>query len=405
MSERSLTPVTGGLGADPTTEDERLRFLSDAGLALVSSLDTAATLQRVAELSIGVLADYCIFDIFEPDSSARRLAWAHRNPRWPRLKEIGRYAPPPSSDHPFAHIAKSGDPVFAPNFDEEWKRRISWSPDHADLMDELQPHSVMFVPLKAHGSTVGAAIFAYSESEQRHTLRDLNLALDLCRRVGLAVLHSRQFEALQKTAERLAGMTAQQRMLIRELNHRVKNTLAVVQALATQTLRSGAPIDVSIETFGSRLRALAKAHDLLTHESWEGADVRAVAALVAEPHQDGGAERIVLEGPSANLGPQLALNLAMILHELATNAVKYGALSNKVGTVELRWTVEGSRLDMCWREIGGPKVLPPKRRGLGTRLIERHLAEDLRTELEFDPSGLRCTMVAELPEILGLANN
>lgn len=200
------------------------------------------------------------------------------------------------------------------------------------------------------------------------------------------------------------------RLLVDELNHRVKNTLATVQSTASLTLREADP--VLRRNFEARLFALAAAHDILTREHWEGANLHDVVAGVLAPH-DGpaggrGGGRFDVAGPAVRLRPRAALALAMGLHELATNAMKHGALSRDGGRVGVRWDVaEGNapRLRLAWTESGGPPVAPMTRPGFGTRLIERSLAHDLGgpVTLDFAPAGLRCVIEAPLDRILARA--
>ena len=193
-----------------------------------------------------------------------------------------------------------------------------------------------------------------------------------------------------------------QRLLIHELNHRVKNTLAIVQSLAAQTFRGSAAEDSAKLAFESRLGALAAAHDLLTGANWEATSLREVVersshGCGADPH------RVDIEGPDLRLEPRAAVSLAMALHELCTNAVKYGALSTELGFVSVSWTIEKSapsaRFVLRWQESNGPPVSPPRRRGFGTKMIERALAAELggSARLEFPASGAMCVIEAPLP--------
>ncbi|WP_099515852.1 sensor histidine kinase [Microvirga ossetica] len=189
------------------------------------------------------------------------------------------------------------------------------------------------------------------------------------------------------------------RLLLNELNHRVKNTLATVQSIASQTLRNSATVGQAHEALESRLLALSRVHDVLTRESWDGADMGEIVAQALEPFGDSGGKRLRFEGPSVRLSPRAALALSMAFQELATNAVKYGSLSNGTGSVRIRWGLADGpdghpRLHVRWEEIGGPSVRPPKRRGFGSRLLERALAHDLdgAVTLEFAATGVVCTL-------------
>jgi two-component sensor histidine kinase len=185
-------------------------------------------------------------------------------------------------------------------------------------------------------------------------------------------------------------------LLVNELNHRVKNTLAVVQGLARQTFREAADVKTAVARFEERLTALSRAHNLLTDENWASAGLYEVVR-----DQLGGdrlAGRISLAGPQVLLSPQVAVSLALVLHELATNATKYGALSNDTGRVQVSWVPDPARgmVALRWVETGGPAVHAPRRRGFGSRLIERALASEVggRVALQFLPEGVVCEIEA-----------
>ena len=187
-----------------------------------------------------------------------------------------------------------------------------------------------------------------------------------------------------------------QKMLIDELNHRVKNTLATVQSLALQTARHSDNLTDFTARYEKRLLGLARAHDLLTKRHWEDAPLDYLASEVLAPMTESFGERVQIRGPSVTLNPRAALSLTMALTELATNAAKYGALSSEAGTLSLTWQVREAAgqtmLDLVWQESGGPPVQAPKRRGFGTRLMERCIERDLSGELDlvFDSTGLCC---------------
>ncbi|WEZ85996.1 HWE histidine kinase domain-containing protein (plasmid) [Rhizobium sp. 32-5/1] len=197
------------------------------------------------------------------------------------------------------------------------------------------------------------------------------------------------------------------RLMVNELNHRVKNTLATVQAIITQTLRSADP--AIRDALEGRLLALSTAHDVLTRESWESASIADVVANALRPFVSSESNPFAISGPPLRLWPRAALALSLGLHELATNAVKYGALSTSPGRVEVRWETLGdddARFRFCWIENGGPAVVVPTRRGFGTKLLERILAQDLggSVHLAFnDPKGLHCQIDAPICDVVARA--
>jgi len=202
---------------------------------------------------------------------------------------------------------------------------------------------------------------------------------------------------VQDITERKAA-EQRQKLLIDELNHRVKNTLATVQSLAAQTARAAATPALFRERFEGRLIALSKAHDQLTQHHWESADLRALLSASFAPYLGTVPERVVLRGESVVLRPRIVLTLAMAMHELATNAAKYGALSAPGGSIVIAWrSVEEDGRPMLridWVEHGGPPVTPPAQRGFGSKLIEGSIASELGggAKMIFAPEGLRCEM-------------
>jgi two-component sensor histidine kinase len=191
-------------------------------------------------------------------------------------------------------------------------------------------------------------------------------------------------------------------LLLNELNHRVKNTLATVQSIAVQSFRRARTYTSGREMFRWRLLALSRAHDVLTNESWEGANLSDIAAQAIIPYRDADPTRFAVSRPAVWLSAKMALSISMALHELATNAVKYGALSNEKGRVSITWRTlkepDGRRLRLEWSEKDGPPVVPPRRKGFGSRLIERGLAHELGGEvkIEYEPQGVWCEINANL---------
>lgn len=191
------------------------------------------------------------------------------------------------------------------------------------------------------------------------------------------------------------------RLLIDELNHRVKNTLAIVQGIAQQTFKNHNAGEDARRAFEGRLMALSEAHNLLTREQWGLVSITQIIQDAIAAHGSG---RFTLDGPDMPIPPKTAISFALAIHELATNAVKHGALSTPEGRVSIQWSrkqVDGkARLSFIWEEAGGPSVEAPDKRGFGTRMIERGLAAELGglVHIDFRPTGVLCTVDAPLPE-------
>jgi two-component sensor histidine kinase len=180
------------------------------------------------------------------------------------------------------------------------------------------------------------------------------------------------------------------RFLMREIAHRSKNLLAVIQAMARQTAVTAGSAHDFEQIFSARLQALAASHDILMDEDWHGASIEELVRTQVGHYVDLIGTRIDLAGPEMMLKPEAAQNLGLALHELATNAAKYGALSNEDGRIEIRWELDQSRFRIGWQEIGGPPVSPPQREGFGHKVVTRivTLALEGTVDLRFEPSGL-----------------
>ena len=210
---------------------------------------------------------------------------------------------------------------------------------------------------------------------------------------------SRDITEEWRTTAELKEASARQELLTGELAHRIKNTLAMVGAIANQTMR-GSDVAAAREAFAARLMTLSKAHDILTQTSWTGAPIGQVVSGALAPHRTGD-RRIHFGGPEIELGPKPALALSLAVHELATNAAKYGALSTS-GKVDIVWSNDegGSTpgFRFTWTESGGPTVSEPTAKGFGTRLIEKMLASDFAGEAKtfYRPDGIVCELVAPM---------
>lgn len=181
---------------------------------------------------------------------------------------------------------------------------------------------------------------------------------------------------LRNISERKEAQRRQD-LLVGELNHRVKNLLGVVGAIAHQTMRTSPTISQFGPAFMGRLESLGRAHEILTAATWERASLDSLARAVLESFV-GADPRATITGPPVMLSPRQFLSLSMILHELTTNAVKYGALSVDGGTLDLSWTIDGETVSLCWRELGGPAVVEPSRNGFGSKMIALNVRHDLR---------------------------
>ncbi len=190
----------------------------------------------------------------------------------------------------------------------------------------------------------------------------------------------------------------QKTLLLRELAHRINNTFAVILAIAQQSLRASYSAEDFAATFTGRLQALAQAHNLLLAKDWTGADLGDLAKGQLAPFCFDVEERCVIEGPKVRLLPAQVIALGVVLHELGTNAAKYGALSNNSGRVALNWTAKDGRVRLTWTERNGPKVAPPERKGLGSKLIERGLPA-ATIDWRFEPDGVVCIIDLPLDEL------
>ncbi|MEO8667427.1 MAG: sensor histidine kinase [Bauldia sp.] len=192
------------------------------------------------------------------------------------------------------------------------------------------------------------------------------------------------------------GLEDLQRILVEELHHRVKNTLAMVMAITSQSLRTAVSLEHGRRAIADRLVALGRAHDVLLQTNWTGGPLTAILNNAVEPFDMTGTSRFLVQSSDIEVSAAAVLPLAMVLNELCTNAVKYGALSNAGGRVEITASVHdaGSQFQLKWAESGGPAVKQPTRRSFGTRLIEHSFVSQLggQAQLAFEPSGLVCVL-------------
>lgn len=233
--------------------------------------------------------------------------------------------------------------------------------------------------------------------------------------------HDLHIEPLRNEQDEIMGLTcasvdvterkegeAHLRLLLRELTHRSKNLLAVIQAMARQTARHAGSIDAFLSQFGARLQALAASHDLLVRESWYGASLNELVRSQLAAYFDSEDSQVEIEGPAVALKPEAAQNLGLALHELAMNAAKFGALSVPNGKISIRWDrqggANGGAIVFEWHEQLGPKVKPRRKKGFGSMVIEKNLARALDAEvtMDFETDGLRCHIVIPASQLLAV---
>lgn len=231
--------------------------------------------------------------------------------------------------------------------------------------------------------------------------------------------HDLHVEPLYNEAGAIVGLTcasidvterkeseAHLRLLLRELTHRSKNLLAVIQGMARQTAKHAGSIDGFLTQFAARLFALAASHDLLVRESWYGASINELIRSQLAPHMEKSTQQVSIAGPDIALKPEAAQNLGLALHELAINAEKFGALSVPDGRISVTWeqrdTPKGVSIELDWHEQSGPKVKARRKKGFGSLVIEHNLSRalDATVDLAFEPDGLRCSIVIPPSQIV-----
>jgi PAS domain S-box-containing protein len=256
--------------------------------------------------------------------------------------------------------------------------------------------------LPAHANAIVAL---KTEVLEKGEPRDAELRIDTPNAVCWYDFH---IEPMRDVSGSLIGLTgaavditerkegeAHLRLLMRELTHRSKNLLAVIQAMARQTARHTGSIEQFLERFSARVQALARSHDLLVQESWHGASLKDLVRSQLVYYLDREPDQVSIDGPDVRLKPEAAQSLGLALHELAANAAKHGALSLAGGRVDVSWgpaANDNGGVELIWRETKGPKVSEPKRRGFGSMVIEHNLtrALDAQVSLDFAAEGLTC---------------
>ena len=365
----------------------RLDTLNQIAKMLSSDLDQDRIVQAVTdvatELSSARFGAF-FYNINEPGGDALQL-YTLSGAQRADFEKLGRLRATPL----FAPTLIDGQQVRSGDVRKD-PRYGRMAPHHGMPAGHLPVVSYMAVPVRGRsGEIIGALLFAHDQPDI-FTQDAEDMVAGIAAHAAIALDNARLHKAAQAEVAQRKRAEDSKDLLLHEIKHRVKNTLGTVQAIATQTFR-GAPREER-DAFGARLRALSEAHDLLTNQDWGHVTAGQVVGRAVAPFN---AQRFILSGDGTSLPAATALLLAMVVHELCTNAVKYGALSNSAGTVEIDWRgrdgADGkTELTVRWRETGGPPVTAPTRTGFGTNLIRRALAgEQGRAVFEYAPEGLR----------------
>lgn len=264
----------------------------------------------------------------------------------------------------------------------------------------LPVRSYLAVPVVSRSKEVLGGLFFGHPDVGVFSRRHEDLIVGVAAHAAVGIDNARLYATAQAELEQRRNSEKHRQLLVNELNHRVKNTLATVQSIVSQTLRTSPETDDLRTILDERLMALSGAHDLLTREHWETTSLSDVVKVALGPYQTLG-DRFTVTGPEMPIRPKTALAFAMALHELATNAAKYGALSEASGRVSIEWSWDSqtNALGFCWKEYGGPPVVPPTHRGVGSRMIEQALAAELggTAQLLFPAEGVKCVINTVAP--------
>ncbi len=373
-----------------------LQVLNSTGAALAAELDLQRIVQLVTDAGVGITgAEFgAFFYNLLDDAGESYMLYA--------LSGVDRSAfekfPMPRNTQVFGPTFRGEGVVRSDDITED-PRYGHNAPRRGMPEGHLPVRSYLAVSVVSRsGEVIGGLFFGHKERAVFSAGAE-NLVRGLAGQAAVAIDNARLYQAAQREIEQRRKVEEQQLLLINELNHRAKNTLATVQSIVAQAVRSDVAAPQMREAIESRLLALSSAHDLLTRHSWEGADLKEMVERAAAPFQ-GPDARLNLRGPSVQLIPQAALAISMAIHELATNAVKYGALSVREGRVDVEWETGPRQFHLQWREHGGPPVSPPTRRGFGSRLLERGLAADLQGKvgLEFRSEGVVCKITGPVDD-------
>ncbi len=371
------------MARDPLLDDVRTQraTLADFGLFAFQCDDLDELLHRATEL-VSEAMDVGLVKVLE-HRSERRDMLIRAGVNW-QPDVVGHVTFSDHAHSPGGYALLSGEPVISANISEE--RRF-------EIPDVLIRHGVRsMVNVIIAGKDKPYGVLEVDAREYRSfTGDDVDFLRTYANLLAAAIDRMRWHRELQERAR-------EQGLLARELGHRVKNTLGLVQALVSRTATAKRTAKEFQQAFLGRLQALAAAENLVLEDRDDAVDPRRIAEEVLEPHRSGRPGAVLIDGPSARLPARKGRMFGLALHELATNAAKYGALSVSEGSVSLEWHVKGPdndrHLQLLWQERDGPEISPSERKGFGTRLLEDVVSHELNgtAELDYRPEGLTYTL-------------
>jgi two-component sensor histidine kinase len=377
-------------------QTQTLKRLNQVGTIVAGSLDTQAIIQAVTDAATELSgAQFGAFFYNVTDEAGERYMLY-------TLAGAPRHA---FSNFPLPRNTEVFDPTFrgkgvvrSPNIRKDPRYGKS-SPYHGTPPGHLPVVSYLAVPVVSGDGTVHGGLFFGHEKEAVFTDQSEEIVRHIAAHAAVALDNARLYQAARAEIAARERIQGQQKLLLAELNHRVKNTLAVVQSVAAQTMRHSSSAEAFQTSFLERLAALANTHNLLSDANWVSVSLSALIEFALSPFSDPAAKRFHVEGISVALNAQQAVGTALVIHELATNCLKYGSLSTPGGTVtiQMRKSELPNHAIVCWEEIGGPPVSPPRHSGFGSRLILRFLAgAPGESAFEFRPDGVVCKFAVRI---------
>ena len=367
------------------SQSRRLTTLNQIAKTLSQDLDQARIVQAVTDIATeltGARFGAFFYNVIDNKGESYLLYALSGAPR----EAFDKFGMPRNTA--VFHPTFTGEGVVRSDDIRKDPRYGKSAPHHGMPAGHLPVVSYLAAPVISRAGDVIGGLFFGHEQPGVFGQEAEELVMGIASHAAIAMDNARLHQASQREVERRTAAEQAKDLLLHEIKHRVKNTLGTVQAIASQTFRA-APREER-DAFGARLRAMSEAHDLLTNQDWGRVAVTDVVARAVAPFNPA---RFTMRGDDAELPAAKALLLAMAVHELATNAVKYGALSNGEGRIAIDWHGEKKKLVFHWRESGGPPVSAPTHKGFGSNLIQRAMAgEQGGAHFDYASDGLRCSL-------------